>query len=143
MIILIALALITAVAVSISIYVSQAHVAVKYTALAALLCLCVFAYDIYVRSMGAPINAIPEGEYGYVHHIISDDHIYLWVVADQDQHRLYRFPYDRETAQTLQQAGDLGQGGHPPSDIKLDFVRSDSINPDLRIIDLPFEFPSK
>jgi hypothetical protein len=62
---------------------------------------------------GSPIVGYPPNEFVYVHHVLTPNkQIILWITSlDNRRHRMYIFPYDRETAQELAEAQQKGAGG--------------------------------
>ncbi len=94
-------------------YYSTAHYAVKIAVFPALIAVVIFGAVIYQDRLGAPINALPKGDFQYVHHQSGDggDVIYLWVWTAERGNRLHTFPYDRETMEELEGAKDRAEGG--------------------------------
>ncbi len=106
--------ILTALLVSFLAYWSPAHWFLKSIALMCFLMIGVVAYELFVRQMGAPIQAKPQGEYAYVwHEITNKPSIILWAINDRG-HRLYEYPYSREEAAMLEEIREARKDGQPP-----------------------------
>ena len=87
------------------VYASQVSKLVKTSAVSICFLSGLMTYEHYVTALGAPIQAIPTGDFNYVNHRISgDDLIYVWIVTEDRGDRLYVFPYSRDAARQLEQA---------------------------------------
>ena len=66
-----------------------------------------FLGSLIMDYAGRPIEQYPQTEFLYVHHTLSQDGkwIYLWCDDEETGNRLYMFPYDRDTAKKLAEAG--------------------------------------
>ena len=79
-------------------YHSSASYLLKLSVLPALIAAIIFGYTIFTNNMGAPISALPQEVFQYVHHEAGQGGvIYLWVCTADRGRRLHTFPYDRET----------------------------------------------
>lgn len=104
MVILFSVTIFFTIVLAFMIYTSNAHWTVKAIALAAFLLFDVMAYENYVEMLGAPIPARPEGGFGYVWHTIAESQeIVVWVLDEHRGYRLYKYDYNREDAQKLEE----------------------------------------
>lgn len=86
-------------------YKSKAHNSLKAFGLYIFTLLLLFSLYVYKESLGAPIHAEPRYQFIYVHHTTDGKEIVLWSLEKETGFdRLHAFPYDRETAQKLEQA---------------------------------------
>jgi len=104
--------------VSLLSYWSQVHTIVKVLSLSAALLLLHSTLTLYKEMLAAPIENTPPDGFIYVHHITTSETITVWVWVEDRGHRLYEIPYDRKTAESMQEAqeqtaaGNM-QEGHP------------------------------
>lgn len=97
------------------IYYSTIHWIFKAAGLAAFLALAVVSYEKYILELGAPIKATPEGEFEYIHHIVTVDEMFvLWLNREGQGHRLYTYPFNREDAAEFEEAKQQGGAGGRP-----------------------------
>ena len=93
--------------IALLLYSSNAHGIIKLLTLPYTILLCAVVIWSFIKLTGAPIKAYPEGTWAYINHTVEQDgtYIVLWArVESLSDHRLYKFPYDRETAKKLNQA---------------------------------------
>lgn len=87
--------------VVLSLYKSNVYNLIKLMCISTLVAFFSFGYIHYKDVLGAPIEGLPD-EFIYVHHTIgANDQIFLWAKID-DQHRLFVFAYDRDSAKELE-----------------------------------------
>lgn len=86
-------------------YYSSANTIVKASSLTLFVLTGLLTYWHYTEYLSSPIIGHPDDKFVYVHHIIEDDLITLWLKDLPDlKNKLYSFPYDRETAKKLEKA---------------------------------------
>jgi hypothetical protein len=128
-----------AITVAFLVYWSNAHWSIKVSVLVALLLTGVMAYENYVNSLGTPILAKPDGQVGYVYHIIGGDPavITLWAFDTEFRHKLYQYPFTREDAKQLEEAKNRSEQGPPQ---QLDYESTDGVGgPGLSDFPIPDE----
>jgi hypothetical protein len=87
------------------IYYSHANTIIKGSALTLFVLTGLLTYWHYTEYLSSPIIGHPDDKFVYIHHIIEDDQITLWLKDLPDlKNKLYSFPYDRETAKKLEKA---------------------------------------
>lgn len=91
---------------AISFYYSRIHWILKALCLTLFSMLSIIFYEYYIDSLGLPIQGYPVEYFVYIHHIVSSDNtITLWIITHESgESKLYKFPYERETAKTLGEA---------------------------------------
>jgi len=111
---LIILAALVIVIVAFLMYHSSAPWGLKLTAFPALIAMIYFAANVYISHLGAPINAIPKGDFQYVHHQSGEggEVIYLWVFTVERGQRLHSVPYTREIMEQLEEAKGRAEEGN-------------------------------
>jgi hypothetical protein len=60
---------------------------------------------------GTPANKVPPQEAQLIHSIVEKPMIFVWI-KDQDGHRLYTFPWSKESEKQLQKGMDDIKQGH-------------------------------
>jgi len=115
---------ITALTIAFMMYASRAHYIVKLSALLGFLLIGMFAFNVYVEQLGAPIPSRPEGEHGYVWHVITpESKIIIWTTSEKGN-RIYIYDYDRDEAAKLEEQR-LGVMDGRPGQIMIFGERSD------------------
>ena len=66
---------------------------------------------LYNDALGAPIKKGLALEFRYLHHTIKGDCLLIWAYTDERGNRLYKLPYNRETAKALEEAKKKQQEG--------------------------------
>lgn len=96
------------------VYYSQAPTLIKLLAMSLLVCFGILSERHYRSVLGAPIEMRPPDGFLYVWHEITNyGEIVIWANVDGLGHRLYKIPYDRETAKSLEEAGQSKEEGVP------------------------------
>jgi len=86
-------------------YRSDSHWSLKSVVLPIFLIIALLGYEHYVDHLGKPLLEKPKGDYEYHHHVVtSESNIIAWVRNRDGEHRLYKFPYNREDAKKLEKA---------------------------------------
>lgn len=103
-------------------YYSYAHWIYKLKALPLAIFVVIFGILILLEERGKPLEQYPEGEFNLVHNIIEKDEkenpwIYFWAYTKSDGHKLYKIPYDRETAKKLEEIQAEQEKGSPVSGV--------------------------
>jgi len=93
-------------------YFSNMNDIFKSLILIGMLLLGTVAFTTYQQLLGTPIKSVPEGNFVYIHHIVtSDNMILIWLIDDQEYHKLYEFAYNREMMEKMNDAGAKIQNG--------------------------------
>ena len=103
----IAFCIILCIIIAILIYYSELDFTLKLVSLPfSVFFLSAFIYWVS-DNLGTPVEGTPIGEFKYIHHTMKgNETIYLWIYQKEDQkHRLYQFPYTRDAAKKLAEAG--------------------------------------
>ena len=96
------------------VYYLQAPTVIKVVAMSLLILCGIFSERHYRSVLGAPIEMRPPDGFLYVWHEITNyGEIVIWANVDGLGNRLYKIPYDRETAKALEEAGQSKEEGIP------------------------------
>ena len=97
-------------------YHSNANWFFKLTALPTSIFVVVFSIMILLEQRGKALEELPPNDFYRVHHInIEENEIaftYIWAYTENTGHKLYKIPYNRDTAKQLEEMEKQQQAGH-------------------------------
>jgi hypothetical protein len=87
-------------------YYSNAPVWLKLVIFPILLIALILGKTIFTDGLGAPIDAIPESDFQYIHHAAGQggETIFVWIHTKERGNRLHVIPYSREVMEELEKA---------------------------------------
>jgi len=96
--------------ISFGIYYSKVPMYVKLLALPFNIIFFLYTIHYVNEKLGAPIEGVPNGEFGYIYHVTTNGgkDIILWALQE-DVDRLYIFEYNRENMKRLEDAKNANQ----------------------------------
>jgi len=99
---------VVALLLTIMIYSADVHKTLKFCTLTVFILFGLVVDYHYRNSLGAPIENYPQGEFLYVHHENIGGDILIWAATEAKGDRLYRIPYDQDTAEELAEMQQQG-----------------------------------
>lgn len=96
------------------VYKTRAPWLVKYSALPVFILVCVVLTNVYLSTLGSALVGVPTRDGILVSASLSVDgrDVFILVLHERDEYRLYTFPYDRKTMEEMSQAEKrAGQNG--------------------------------
>tara|TARA_B110000305_G_C19251751_1_gene545117 strand:- start:157 stop:612 length:456 start_codon:yes stop_codon:yes gene_type:complete len=107
--------------VAITNYYSNMPTAIKLLSLPFTIILSIYVIYFVYDKLGSPIEAMPSGEFTYIHHKADagGEKIMLWA-STNEKDRLYVFLYNRENMKKLNEAQKKAQGENREVEIEVD-----------------------
>lgn len=105
-------------------YYSSAPMIIKLLSLPFAILLSIYTIYFVYDKLGSPIEGMPEGQFEYVHHKVSNggEEILLWAEIE-DRDRLYIFDYNRENMKKLNEAQESKGQGQGNNDVLMEMSK--------------------